>query len=76
MDLIKILEERNFKYQDFCCLDMAYYLSFEGLEGNVEDDTDVIVQYSSKTKEFGIPIHDGGGSQIKINYCPWCGKEI
>jgi hypothetical protein len=22
---------------------------------------------------LGIPIHDGGGSAIKIDYCPWCG---
>jgi hypothetical protein len=25
---------------------------------------------------FGLPIHDGGSSFIKINFCPWCGKKL
>ena len=25
---------------------------------------------------FGLIIHDGGSSYIRINYCPWCGTEI
>jgi hypothetical protein len=26
--------------------------------------------------EYGIPIHDGGGSYITIDYCPWCGAKL
>lgn len=26
--------------------------------------------------EYGIIIHDGGGSFVLINYCPWCGADL
>ena len=27
-------------------------------------------------KEYGLIIHDSGGSVVIINYCPWCGSEL
>ena len=41
----------------------------------IYDDVDVIMR-KWKDGTFGIPIHDGGSSVIKINYCPWCGKNL
>ena len=56
---------------------MAYHLiedKNEKLSGQINYDS-VITQYK-KGKAFGIPIHDGGSSFIRINYCPWCGKKL
>ncbi len=25
---------------------------------------------------YGLIVHDGGHSYIKISYCPWCGTKI
>lgn len=40
------------------------------------DNPDVIIKYSSKFDEYGIPIYDGGTSYILIHYCPWCGTKL
>lgn len=26
--------------------------------------------------KFGMIIHDGGHSFIKVKYCPWCGQRL
>ena len=38
-------------------------------------DADVIMN-KWRDGSYGIPIHDGGASVIKINYCPWCGLNL
>jgi hypothetical protein len=25
---------------------------------------------------YGIIVHDGGSSSIRIDYCPWCGTRL
>lgn len=35
---------------------------------------DVIID--EHKNKFGIIIHDGSGSVLKIKYCPWCGKKL
>ncbi|MBF0442396.1 MAG: hypothetical protein HQK54_10870 [Oligoflexales bacterium] len=25
---------------------------------------------------YGIIVHDGGSSHIRISYCPWCGIKL
>ena len=50
---------------------MAYHLAFPGDKNDVDQ---IIDRFNSK--EFGIPIHDGGSSHIKISFCPWCGTEL
>ena len=69
--------------KNYCCKDMDYYLN---LKCDVHEDPfecpDNIVCYvkenhfSKKKHEFGIIIHDGGHSYIKIDYCPWCGSPL
>jgi len=56
------------------------------LEENVElncnehdspfDCPDTLIYFNEKTKDYGIIIHDGGPSYIKIDYCPWCGSKL
>lgn len=36
----------------------------------------MIVVYSPKFDEYGIPIRDGGSSTVRIAYCPWCGRKL
>jgi len=36
---------------------------------------DLVILRTSRG-EFGLPIHDGGSSFIKIRHCPWCGKRL
>jgi len=57
-----------------CCLEMSYHLIIDS--ETKEYDADAVITFTKKTKTYGIPIHDGGASYIKINYCPWCGKQL
>src|ERR1035438_7867913 len=29
-----------------------------------------------KSGEYGLIVHDGSHSYVKINYCPWCGSKL
>jgi len=40
------------------------------------DCPDALIEYRSKTGEFGLLVHDGGSSMILIEYCPWCGSSL
>jgi len=40
------------------------------------DDPDVPIVYTSKFREVGIRVLDGGDSSILIQYCPWCGNRL
>jgi hypothetical protein len=37
------------------------------------DCPDCLIAYSEHPREYGLIVHDGGHSQIRIEYCPWCG---
>lgn len=37
---------------------------------------DVLVAYRARFNEYGLIVHDGGGSYVLIHYCPWCGKSM
>lgn len=75
--LKQTMEEEGFDYSSFCCLTMAYNVS-QSLDESGEilhDDVDVIIN-KWDDGSFGIPIHDGGSSIVKINFCPWCGTKL
>lgn len=60
-----------------CCKDMAYHLNKNCLEHkDIYDCPDVIIFRSPDRNVYGLPIHDGGSSYIKIIYCPWCGNKL
>lgn len=71
------LEEKGFDYEDYCCLVLANHVSnsLDEDENIKNNDHDVIIN-KWKNGTFGIPIHDGGSSVVKINFCPWCGENI
>ena len=43
---------------------------------NRSDCPDALVAYWPKQGEYGLIIHDGGESVIRIAYCPWCGSRL
>jgi hypothetical protein len=40
------------------------------------DCPDNLFYFLKKSKEYGLIIHDGGSSFIKIEYCPFCGLNL
>lgn len=40
------------------------------------DGPDALVRYSPELREYGLWIHDGGRSSIRIVFCPWCGAPL
>ncbi len=76
-ELKKRIKTAGIDYKKYCCVNMAYHLIEDKISKNSEEiNYDSIIKHSLKRKEFGIPIHDGGSSYIKINYCPWCGQKL
>ncbi|MEU3609752.1 hypothetical protein AB0E83_30570 [Streptomyces sp. NPDC035033] len=62
---------------DHCC---------EAMRGRVEhrcddhadayDCPDAVVSFSARFQEYGLVVHDGGGSSLDIAFCPWCGRRL
>lgn len=40
------------------------------------DDVDKFIYKSKDGTKYGLMIHDGGNSYVKISYCPWCGRWL
>jgi hypothetical protein len=40
------------------------------------DCPDCLIHYSERTGGYGIIVHDGGRSFIRIAFCPWCGTKL
>ncbi len=71
------LDKAGFNYSEYCCLMMAnqVYLSYNE-NGDLENANSDVIINKWKDGTFGIPIHDGGPSIVKINFCPWCGENL
>jgi hypothetical protein len=35
-----------------------------------------LVVFIPKFREYGLPVHDGGTSHVRIEFCPWCGTKL
>jgi hypothetical protein len=46
------------------------------LHAERQDCPDALIDFYPASKAYGIMIHDGGSSMIKIAYCPWCGIRL
>lgn len=40
------------------------------------DCPDCLIEYFPRFHEYGITIHDGGSSVMRIVFCPWCGSRL
>ena len=43
---------------------------------NIFDCPDNLIVHYEDRNTYGIIVHDGGPSFIRIKFCPWCGKEL
>jgi hypothetical protein len=37
---------------------------------------DALVLFTARFREYGLIVHDGGGSSVGIAFCPWCGRRL
>ena len=76
-ELKRRIKEAGLNYKKYCCIDLAYHLIEDKKSKHKKEiNYDSVIRENAKLKEFGLPIHDGGNSFIKINNCPWCGKRL
>lgn len=76
-NLKRRIKNAGISYKKYCCIDMAFHLIEDKISKDKEQiNYDSIITHTPKRKMFGIPIHDGGSSFIKINYCPWCSQKL
>lgn len=62
---------------NYCCEEMKYFSRLNcDIHKSVYECPDSLIKYSDKDNEYGLIIHDGGISQVRINFCPWCGRKL
>lgn len=61
---------------DFCCDDMRVHCTFdcELHKGDPFGCPDAVI--GKFFGRYGLLIHDGGSSYLKIEFCPWCGSKL
>lgn len=70
-------KKRSHFPRKFCCQRMEFDLKQEcRMHKNPLDCPDHLFYYSSLLHEYGLIVHDGGGSLITIHFCPWCGADL
>lgn len=60
-----------------CCEDMDYHANFIcDIHSDPFECPDKILIFDNKDNDYGLIIHDGGSSNIAINFCPWCSSKL
>lgn len=64
--------------EENCCCEMMKYWS--GSHCSEHDSPfecpDWLIVRVHDGNEYGLVVHDGGESFVKISYCPWCGRKL
>jgi len=60
----------------YCCKTFKEKLNWKCDQHSDPYDCADAILVEQKVHGFGIPIHDGGSSMIKISFCPWCGSRL
>ncbi|MEV4075960.1 DUF6980 family protein [Nonomuraea fuscirosea] len=62
---------------EHCCESMARQVTWTcDQHRNSSDCPDKLVGFDERFVEYGLLIHDGGGSAVIILFCPWCGTRL
>lgn len=62
---------------DHCCDRMRAQVAFAcDAHPDLAGCPDSLIAYSARFDEYGLRVHDGGGSVVSIAYCPWCGERL
>jgi hypothetical protein len=60
-----------------CCADMAGALAYDCPQhDNPFDCPDALLYYAPQLDEYGLIVHDGSGTYVLIDACPWCGTRL
>ena len=60
-----------------CCEAMRYHTSNHcAVHSSPFECPDRLLLYDETSKDYGLIVHDGGQSYVKIRYCPWCGCAL
>lgn len=60
-----------------CCESMQYYITNHcDVHKGPYECPDWLIIYNEEDNSYGIIIHDGGQSFVKIHFCPWCGTLL
>lgn len=61
----------------YCCETMKQKIEYKcDVHPDPRDCPDNLISYYEKENLYGLIVHDGGSSSIRIKYCPWCGANI
>lgn len=68
------------KYHPYCCDYFHHHVNNwchneKTCPGGPLSCPDCVLVQTGPTN-YGLPIHDGGGSYISISFCPWCGTRL
>ena len=81
-ELSQLIQESGFDMGEHCCLSMRYHLIEQLKERQAVSadpeyiNYDSVIVFDKSQDVYGIPIHDGGSSYIRIRFCPWCGNSL
>ena len=60
-----------------CCDEMARQVDHRcDTHPDPFDCPDNLVHYAARFDEYGLIVHDGGSSSVRVEYCPWCGAKL
>lgn len=60
-----------------CCEQMRRQIQHAcEMHPDLSDCPDSLIVRLGDPGQFGLRVHDGGGSSIRIRYCPWCGTDL
>lgn len=69
-------KEKDIKPQKkYCCKSLTQHLN-QSCSKHGDDCVDKTILHYKDSKEFGMPIRDGGSSFYKISFCPFCGSNL
>ena len=71
------VEKRGKRVEDFPCVHMASYATFEcDMHQELSDCSDAPILYSERFDEYLIGPQGGPGGFYAIKHCPWCGVVL
>ena len=73
MSSVKVMEIVVMKH---CCERMTKEIEHLSICDDPFNCSDAIIYYDLKIDEYGLIVHDGGGSYICIDFCPFCGAKL
>ena len=61
----------------YCCQKFSESLEYK-CKKHIDqfDCPDSLIYFSKKLGAYGLIVHDGGSSYVKIEYCPFCGSHL